>query len=104
MSRDVVVCEAVAKRDYHPSPYDRQALPPRKGDRIAVLDMSPNGTRRGKCGGREGKFKFFDVEVDRSQVTVQHQPDVSFHLPKAASTDSVSTLLSSLQLEDFNSL
>ena len=56
-----VVCEAIAVKDCHPSPYDRQALAFRRGDRIEVIRMGPTGIWRGRCRGREGNFKFIDV-------------------------------------------
>merc|ERR1719150_2378951 len=34
---DRVVCEAIAVKDCYPSPYDRQALAFRRGDRIEVV-------------------------------------------------------------------
>merc|ERR1712088_1161483 len=58
---DRVVCEAVAVKDCHPSPYDRQALAFRRGDRIEVMRMGPTGIWRGRCRGREGNFKFTDL-------------------------------------------
>merc|ERR1719270_2331451 len=62
---DRVVCEAIAVKDCYPSPYDRQALAFRRGDRIEVVKMGPTGIWRGRCRGREGNFKFIDVRVEK---------------------------------------
>jgi hypothetical protein len=53
----------VALCDNNPSPYDREGLPFRVGDRIQILAMNPNGMWRGRVHGREGTFKFIHVKL-----------------------------------------
>jgi hypothetical protein len=66
---DVVISEkkavgvGVALCDNNPSPYDREGLPFRAGDRVEILAMNPNGMWRGRVRGREGTFKFIHVKL-----------------------------------------
>jgi hypothetical protein len=53
----------VALCDNNPSPYDREGLPFRVGDRIQILAMNPNGMWRGRVHDREGTFKFIHVKL-----------------------------------------
>jgi hypothetical protein len=68
-SEDVVISEkqavgvGVALCDNNPSPYDREGLPFRAGDRVEILAMNPNGMWRGRVRGREGTFKFIHVKL-----------------------------------------
>ena len=48
-----VLCTAVAIKDCFPSPYDKQALAFKTGDKIVVTSMNQNGIWRGYCNGRE---------------------------------------------------
>ena len=57
------VCLGVALCDNNPSPYDREGLPFRAGDRIQILAMNPSGLWRGRVHGREGIFKFIRVKL-----------------------------------------
>ena len=97
-----VVCEAIAVKDCHPSPYDRQALAFRRGDRIEVIRMGPTGIWRGRCRGREGNFKFIDVRTEK-------QPKKGRRVEGSASrrisrSQSVTDLLSSMSLENLTSV
>jgi hypothetical protein len=53
----------VALCDNNPSPYDREGLPFKVGDRIQILAMNPSGMWRGRVHGREGTFKFIHVKL-----------------------------------------
>merc|ERR1711899_149298 len=99
---DRVVCEAIAVKDCYPSPYDREALAFRRGDRIEVVKMGPTGIWRGRCRGREGNFKFIDVRVERQsnkQRTMETSP-----IRRISRSQSVSDLLSSMSLENLPSV
>ena len=99
---DRVVCEAVAVKDCHPSPYDRQALAFRRGDRIEVMRMGPTGIWRGRCRGREGNFKFIDVRTEKhpdKPRTVEASPS-----RRISRSQSVTDLLSSMSLENLTSV
>merc|ERR1719266_2301884 len=99
---DRVVCEAVAVKDCHPSPYDRQALAFRRGDRIEVMRMGPTGIWRGRCRGREGNFKFIDVRTEKQPNkprTVEASPT-----RRISRSQSVTDLLSSMSLENLTSV
>merc|ERR1719278_1396570 len=99
---DRVVCEAIAVKDCYPSPYDRQALAFRRGDRIEVVKMGPTGIWRGRCRGREGNFKFIDVRVER-QSNKQRTSEAS-PTRRISRSQSVSDLLSSMSLENLTSV
>jgi len=97
-----VVCEAVAVKDCYPSPYDRQALAFRRGDRIEVMRMGPTGIWRGRCRGREGNFKFIDVRTEKQPNkprTVEASPT-----RRISRSQSVTDLLSSMSLENLTSV
>merc|ERR1719204_1000030 len=99
---DRVVCEAIAVKDCYPSPYDRQALAFRRGDRIEVVKMAPTGIWRGRCRGREGNFKFIDARIERQsnkQRTLEASPT-----RRISRSQSVSDLLSSMSLENLTSV
>merc|ERR1711936_1168855 len=99
---DRVVCEAIAVKDCYPSPYDREALAFRRGDRIEVVKMGPTGIWRGRCRGREGNFKFIDVRVEKQsnkQRTMEASPT-----RRISRSQSVSDLLSSMSLENLTSV
>merc|ERR1719266_2240599 len=99
---DRVVCEAVAVKDCHPSPYDRQALAFSRGDRIEVMRMGPTGIWRGRCRGREGNFKFIDVRTEKhpdKPRTVEASPS-----RRISRSQSVTDLLSSMSLENLTSV
>merc|ERR1712066_573646 len=99
---DRVVCEAIAVKDCHPSPYDRQALAFRRGDRIEVMRMGPTGIWRGRCRGREGNFKFIDVRTEKQpnkRRTVEASPT-----RRISRSQSVTDLLSSMSLENLTSV
>eukprot|EP00096_Caligus_rogercresseyi_P009836 TRINITY_DN3426_c0_g1_i1.p1 TRINITY_DN3426_c0_g1~~TRINITY_DN3426_c0_g1_i1.p1 ORF type:complete len:436 (-),score=112.78 TRINITY_DN3426_c0_g1_i1:541-1848(-) len=53
--------------DCTPSPYDVDALRFKRGDRVDIISMNPNGLWKGKCEGRIGNFKFINVEVLRPE-------------------------------------
>ncbi|XP_040583527.2 uncharacterized protein [Lepeophtheirus salmonis] len=53
--------------DCTPSPYDIDALRFKRGDRVDIISMNPNGLWKGKCEGRIGNFKFINVEVLRPE-------------------------------------
>jgi len=98
----VVVCEAIAVKDCHPSPYDRQALAFKRGDRIEVMRMGPTGIWRGRCRGREGNFKFIDVRTEKQpnkRRTVEASPT-----RRISRSQSVTDLLSSMSLENLTSV
>ena len=57
------VSVGIALCDNNPSPYDREGLPFRAGDRIQILAMNPSGLWRGRVHGREGIFKFIRVKL-----------------------------------------
>merc|ERR1712038_1613703 len=99
---DRVVCEAIAVKDCYPSPYDRQALAFRRGDRIEVVKMGLTGIWRGRCRGREGNFKFIDVRVER-QSNRQRTLETSL-TRRISRSQSVSDLLSSMSLENLTSV
>merc|ERR1711963_66120 len=87
-----VVCEAIAVKDCHPSPYDKQALAFRRGDRIEVIRMGPTGIWRGRCRGKEGNFKFIDVRTEKQpKKRVEASPT-----RRISRSQSVSDLLSSM--------
>ena len=97
-----VVCEAIALKDCHPSPYDRQALAFRRGDRIEVMRMGPTGIWRGRCRGREGNFKFIDVRTEKQpnkKRTMEASPT-----RRISRSQSVTDLLSSMSLENLTSV
>ena len=99
---DRVMCEAIAVKDCYPSPYDREALAFRRGDRIEVVKMGPTGIWRGRCRGREGNFKFIDVRVEKQsnkQRTLEASPT-----RRISRSQSVSDLLSSMSLENLTSV
>merc|ERR1711973_631063 len=99
---DRVVCEAIAVKDCYPSPYDRQALAFRRGDRVEVVKMGPTGIWRGRCRGREGNFKFIDVRIEKQsnkQRTLEASPT-----RRISRSQSVSDLLSSMSLENLTSV
>jgi hypothetical protein len=100
MDGDEVLCDAVAVKDCHPSPYDRQALAFRQGDRVQVVRMGPTGIWRGRCQGREGNFKFIDVRVEERR-TRPRPGAVEDRIPRS---QSVSDLLSSIRLENLTSV
>jgi hypothetical protein len=60
-SKDVRM--GVALCDNNPSPYDREGLPFKVGDRIQILAMNPSGMWRGRVHDREGTFKFIHVKL-----------------------------------------
>ena len=99
---DRVVCEAIAVKDCYPSPYDREALAFRRGDRIEVVKMGPTGIWRGRCRGREGNFKFIDVQIER-QSNKQRTLETSL-TRRISRSQSVSDLLSSMSLENLTSV
>merc|ERR1712038_1323344 len=99
---DRVVCEAIAVKDCYPSPYDRQALAFRRGDRIEVVKMGPTGIWRGRCRGREGNFKFIDVQIEK-QSNRQRTSEAS-PTRRISRSQSVSDLLSSMSLENLTSV
>merc|ERR1711963_869299 len=99
---DRAVCEAVAVKDCYPSPYDREALAFRRGDRIKVVKMEPAGIWRGRCRGREGNFKFIDVRVER-QSNKQRTMEAS-STRRISRSQSVSDLLPSMSLENLTSV
>merc|ERR1711973_1083337 len=99
---DKVVCEAIAVKDCYPSPYDRQALAFRRGDRIKVVKMGPTGIWRGRCRGREGNFKFIDVRIEK-QSNKQRTMEAS-STRRISRSQSVSDLLSSMSLENLTSV
>merc|ERR1712014_466325 len=99
---DRVVCEAIAVKDCYPSPYDRQALAFRRGDRIEVVKMGPTGIWRGRCRVREGNFKFIDVRVEK-QSNKQRRFEAS-PTRRISRSQSVSDLLSSMSLENLTSV
>jgi len=95
-----VVCEAIAVKDCHPSPYDKQALAFRRGDRIEVIRMGPTGIWRGRCRGKEGNFKFIDVRTEKQpKKRVEASPT-----RRISRSQSVSDLLSSMSLENLTSV
>merc|ERR1719367_514326 len=95
-----VVCEAIAVKDCHPSPYDRQALAFRRGDRIEVIRMGPTGIWRGRCRGKEGNFKFIDVRTEKQpKKRVDASPS-----RRISRSQSVTDLLSSMSLENLTSV
>jgi len=98
----VVLCEALAIKDVHPSPYDRQALAFRKGDRIEVVKMGPTGIWRGRCQGREGNFKFIDVRTEKLEPP--RSRDTSLVSKRIPRSQSVSDLLSAMSLENLTSV
>jgi len=57
----------VALCDNNPSPYDREGLPFKVGDKIQILAMNPSGMWRGRVNGREGTFKFIHVKLLHNQ-------------------------------------
>merc|ERR1719220_1220241 len=97
-----VVCEAIAVKDCHPSPYDRQALAFRRGDRIEVIRMGPTGIWRGRCRGREGNFKFIDVRTEK-QPKKGRRAETS-PSRRISRSQSVTDLLSSMSLENLTSV
>merc|ERR550534_999207 len=99
---DRVVCEAIAVKDCYPSPYDRQALAFRRGDRVEVVKMGPTGIWRGRCRGREGNFKFIDVRVER-QSNKGRRAETS-PSRRISRSQSVTDLLSSMSLENLTSV
>merc|ERR1719220_288286 len=99
---DRVVCEAIAVKDCHPSPYDRQALAFRRGDRIEVIRMGPTGIWRGRCRGREGNFKFIDVRTEK-QPKKGRRAETS-PSRRISRSQSVTDLLSSMSLENLTSV
>lgn len=95
-------CEAVATKDCHPSPYDRQALAFTRGDRIEVLRRPHTGIWWGRCRGKEGHFKFVDVRVEKSSYPRSGQS--SAVATRISRSQSVSDLLSSMRLESLTSV
>ena len=63
-TKDPIIYRAVAIKSCVPSPYDKQALPLKTGDQIAVTARNQSGIWRGWCKGREGNFKFIDVKTE----------------------------------------
>merc|ERR1719411_526614 len=97
---DRVVCEAIAVKDCYPSPYDRQALAFRRGDRIEVIRMGPTGIWRGRCRGKEGNFKFIDVRTEKQPKRTLEASSTR----RISRSQSVSDLLSSMSLENLTSV
>ena len=93
-----VLCRAIATKDYVPSPYDKQGLPFRAGDKISVTEMNMNGIWRGYCHGREGNFKFIDVKAEQIIPKVSHIKQGE-SIEMFSRSKSVSDLLSSISLE-----
>ncbi|XP_014203656.1 uncharacterized protein LOC106635971 [Copidosoma floridanum] len=58
-----ILCRARALTDCLPSPYDKDALPFKKGDIIDVLQMNASGLWKGVAHNRLGYFKFINVEI-----------------------------------------
>jgi len=97
-TNEEIMSLAVAIRDFHPSPYDKEALSFRRGDRIQVIRMEPTGIWRGRCNGKEGNFKFVDVRTVKMIPQRPCQP--SFVVSHISKSQSVSDLLSSMSLEN----
>ena len=97
--QDPIICRAVAIKSCVPSPYDKQALPFKTGDQIAVTARNQSGIWRGWCNGREGNFKFIDVKTEEifekpSKLKITESKE------NFARSKSVSDLLSSISLEN----
>ena len=103
-SETAVLFTAVALRDRLASPYDREALPFRRGDLVAVTKQGDTGTWRGRCRGREGTFKFVDVRREEAARTRRRLDDElissSPSLQLLGRATSVQDLLSSINLEN----
>ena len=95
-----MLCTALAIRDCVPSPYDKQGLPFKTGDKIKVTKMNENGTWRGSCNGREGNFKFVDVKRESSEVKRNYNSKNVTKCCKIPRSRSVSDLLSTINLEN----
>ena len=90
-----MVARAVARQDFTPNPYDRQALRWggititttttttttrfERGDIVEVLERRASGLWQGRCRGRVGSFKFVMVEVADSTRLNTAQLDINQH-------------------------
>ena len=92
------LCLGVALCDNNPSPYDREGLPFRAGDRIQILTMNPNGLWRGRVHGREGIFKFIRVKLLHEGGQRRHSLDCHPTSTRADHYD-VGNILSEAHLE-----
>ena len=105
-----MVARAVARQDFTPNPYDRQALRWaviftiititmsitrfERGDIVEVLETRPSGLWQGRCRGRVGTFKFVMVEVTLSTlIPVTRLPSTLLTTNRLASTRLASTCL-----------
>nr|XP_018910500.1 PREDICTED: uncharacterized protein LOC109039472 isoform X1 [Bemisia tabaci] len=70
------IARAKALVDYTPSLYEKDALKFKKGDVIEVISMSTNGLWQGRLGGKQGYFKFTNVQLtnEGNNVHRQHKP------------------------------
>ena len=66
---ETVICWATATSDHIPSPYDREGLSFRAGQKIKVLSQWETGDWWGECEGRRGRFKFNFVSVTHTRDT-----------------------------------
>jgi len=92
-----ILFRAVAVRDCVPSPYDRDALSFKVGDKIGVTMVREDGVWRGLCRGREGHFKFIDVKRMSPLLMRRKNTITRSELPRS---QSVSDLLSAISLEN----